>query len=527
MCIIQTGYGPIRGVHEGNLYSFMGVPYARPPVGQLRFRPAQKPETWTETLDCTCPRPMAMQRADETDNPGEPYYTDFFFAGLPKQSEDCLYLNVTTCDLKGKKPVYMWFHGGALHSGFSYEPEFNPEAFAEKGIVVVSVAQRLNIFCYLSLPQLDEDRCQSGNYGLTDQLQAFEWVCENIANFGGDPDNITIGGQSGGTTKSIALAIACHSADAGRVPRRIIVESGIKWRFSFTPKNEADENGKAYLTSIGLDENMSAEELRRLPAQRLMSKGNRLMPGTMTMNPKLFRYASVREASEAGMLDHTDMIVGLNLGEANVPSVQSEDDLMNFWTSMLGSRADAEELRKTLGEELSPADAARLMGTYGLCEDAGPNQSRNLMVAREFAGFIHARGGPARIYVYLFTRYPTSAPDDHGPGREWEKLWAWHAGELWYSFQSLREGVPPVRPWEKADFDLAACMNDYWTNFMYTGDPSDGPRSVRTAWPECRGSGTYIQLDEAVTVHDTHFTDSWTRDYVRRAFRFEGKAGES
>ena len=521
MCIVQTSYGPILGVHNNDLYCFMGVPYAQPPVGNLRFRPAQKLLPWTETLNCTLPKPMAMQRADDTDNPGEPYYTDFFFAGLPEQSEDCLYLNITTKDLTGKKPVYIWFHGGALNTGFSYEPEFNPEAFAKKGIVVVSVAQRLNIFGYLSLPQLDEDTCQSGNYGLTDQVQAFYWVCDNIDRFGGDPDNITIGGQSGGTTKSIALAIACHSADNHNVPRRIIVESGIKWRFSFTPKSEADRSGKAYLASIGLDDNISAEELRQLPAHRLMSKGNPLMPGTMTMDPRLFHYESVREAAEAGIFSNTDMIVGMNLGEANVPPINSEDDLMAFWSSMLGSDSEAKDLRKALAPDLLPADAARLMGTYGLCEDVGPNQSRNLMVARQFAELIHHCGGTSNIFVYLFTRYPPSAPDDNTPGREREKLWAWHACELWYSFQSLREGVCPIRPWEKEDFELASSMNDYWTNFMYNGNPSVGPRTVPIPWPPCGESGEYLQLDSPIKLHEGHFTDRWTRDYVRRAFQFD------
>lgn len=517
-CVVKTQFGEIQGNLSDGIYSFMGVPYAQPPVGELRFRPAQPLKPWDGILNCTCPRPMAMQCADETDIPGEPYHSDFFFDGLPEQSEDCLYLNVTTNNLEGKRPVYVWFHGGGLNTGFSYEHEFNPESFARKGVVVVSVAQRLNVFGYLALKQLESDGQQSGNYGLTDQLQAFHWIWDNIAAFGGDPENITLGGQSGGTSKVIALTMACKKAKDGKMPRRLVLESGLKWSTVFDPIADAEKRGREYLCSIGLNENISADELRQLPALSLMSKHNRLLPGTMIFDDKLFDYPSVREAAMAGEFDDIDMIIGTNLGESVLPPINSEGELETMWKNMTG--CDVLPLRQSIGLERSPADAARIMGTYGLCENVGPNQSRNLMVARQFANLIQEHGGTGRIYVYLFTRYPPTTFDDIAAGRRREELWAWHAAELWYSFNSLRKNIPPIRPWEDADFILSNTMNDYWTNFMYCGNPTDGPQSMKLEWPLCNETGAYIQFDSEVQVHNEHFTDRWTRDFVRKAYGF-------
>ena len=157
-------------------------------------------------------------------------------------SEDCLYLNVmTTGDSLSsteKKPVYVWFHGGGLNSCYTFEPEGNAEAFAKNGIVVVTVEQRLGVFGYLSLPQLTEEQGQSGNYGLMDQIKAMEWIKENIANFGGDPENITVGGQSGGTTKAMAMT-ASPKMDVE--VDKLILESGLKYNMEFQTLESAEE----------------------------------------------------------------------------------------------------------------------------------------------------------------------------------------------------------------------------------------------------------------------------------------------
>lgn len=190
--IINTKYGQVRGVVEEDVLVFKGVPYAAPPVGELRWKAPQDPASWEGVRECDTygPRPVQPPQGGLF---FEPWGSDFYYMGFTAYSEDCLYLNIAT-DAESadeKRPVFMWFHGGGLSSGYSYEIEFNPTVLAKKGVVVVTVGQRLNVFGYLSLPQLSAEQGGiSGNYGLMDEVKALDWVRENIAAFGGDPDNI-------------------------------------------------------------------------------------------------------------------------------------------------------------------------------------------------------------------------------------------------------------------------------------------------------------------------------------------------
>ena len=209
--IVDTAYGKVQGINHTGDYAdvveFRGIPYAAPPVGDLRWKPPVDPEPWEDVLVCDTYKDIPMQVLGGAEV--EPYLSDLYYDGVPKMSEDCLYLNVMTTgdsmNADAKKPVFVWFHGGGLNSCYTFEPEGNGEAFAKNGIVFVSVEQRLGAFGYLSLPQLTEEQGQSGNYGLMDQIKAMQWIKENIANFGGDPENITVGGQSGGTTKAMSM----------------------------------------------------------------------------------------------------------------------------------------------------------------------------------------------------------------------------------------------------------------------------------------------------------------------------------
>ena len=171
----------------------------------------------------------------ENDMAAEPWKSDFYYEPLPTFSEDCLYLNIATPAVTGDEnlPVYVWYHGGGLNHGFSYEVECDPEALAAKGVVVVEVGTRLGVFGYMVLPQLSEASGYgaSGNYGLMDSIKAVEWIKQNISAFGGNPDNITIGGQSGGTSKTAAF----FASDIGvGLANNVIWESGMKYNMNFT-----------------------------------------------------------------------------------------------------------------------------------------------------------------------------------------------------------------------------------------------------------------------------------------------------
>ena len=260
--------------------------------------------------------------------------------GYPEMSEDCLYLNITTGanSPDEKRPVLMWFHGGGLASGHSYEIEFDPNELARKGIIVVTVGQRLNIFGYLTLPQLSEEQGgRSGNYGLMDEIKALDWVSENIAAFGGDPEHITIAGQSGGTWKTGALAASPEQK--GRV-KRVINQSGLCWIRHIPTMQQEQENAAAYLSSIGIDPTLPVSELRKIPAQTLLQSNGQpfghgpRLPAEMVCDGKYIATTNMMENIDRYAGD-CDYLTGGNYGETHMGGslfspirVESREDLL-------------------------------------------------------------------------------------------------------------------------------------------------------------------------------------------------------
>ena len=245
--IVQTSFGPVQGVEltgeNAGLTQFRDIPYAAPPVGELRFAPPADPTPWTDVRVCDSWPPAAIQ----TFFPGEGLYP----LGRPERSEDCLYLNVTTGaeSADEKRPVFIWYHDGGLSNGYSFDPRNDHSPLAKKGIVVVSVGHRLAEFGYMALPQLTAEQGQSGNYGLMDTVKALQWVHDNIARFGGDPDNVTIGGESGGCAKCCALA---GLKETRGLFRRVINQSGLYWLRKFHTQKEAEKenNDRRYYKEL-------------------------------------------------------------------------------------------------------------------------------------------------------------------------------------------------------------------------------------------------------------------------------------
>lgn len=520
MCIVNTRCGAVLGRQRNDVYEFLGVPYAQPPLGDLRFLPAQPVVQWNETIDCTHHKAIAVQNLNETAVGAdfEPYRSDFYYGGIPSQTENCLYLDITTSGFSEKKPVYIWLHGGALTTGYCYEPEFDGTMFAQKGVVLVRISHRLNVLGCLALEQLADQSGCSGNYILSDLLCALDWVKQNISDFGGNPDNITVGGQSGGTTKALALAIA--SRVNGQGIKKLILESGIKWAQAFPSQEEACQKGRLYLRDLGLDENISAEELRALPIDKLMKPSSPYYPGSLVTDNRLLPYDSIRSAIQAGVLRGTQLIIGCNMGEASTPSISTEDELLRFWAENIGCE-NAKRLRQLTADQ-TPQDAARLMCTYGLCapekENLGRCQGRNLMVARKFSSYLSFLHNDSNVYVYLFNHFTPNRPEEKGGNRDSSIQWAWHSSELWYTFGSLAAGIPPARPWSETDFQLRDQVNDFWTNFIYTGNPNMGPRVPVCRW---ESSKAFLEIKEGPICHTAPLSsDELLEPYVSDLFRF-------
>ena len=503
--IANTKYGDIRGAELSGKYqgitTFRSVPYALPPVGELRFRPPVDPVHWTGVLDATMfgPRPMTSSTVNALNS--EPYGSDFYYKGNPSMSEDCLYLHVTTgaADPSERRPVFMWFHGGALLSGYYSEIEFDPSELARKGIVVVSVGQRLNAFGYLCLPQLSaEQGGTSGNYGFMDEVKALDWVRENITAFGGDPDNITVGGQSGGTAKSTALATSPKAV--GKV-KRVINQSNLSWANDvYETMETAYANCQEYLKNIGLDPDISVEELRRVPAQQFFNQremvffGPGALPGSMVCDGQYIMSTSCQENME-NYAQGLDFLTGGNEGEMSIngfalfndgKKFESAAEFYDFMHEKLGDLFDKYEFEKNYPVTDKNAQfMGRILAARGLSDGF---LNGGVIQNRYFGAYRAVHAPQTHTYSYNFGRYLPSRPEEEGTVRDSKEQMAWHSGELWYTFGSLLTGEPACREWESVDLEIAEQLSSYWANFIATGNPNgkDSFGKELPFWPESR-----------------------------------------
>lgn len=265
--VVNTKQGQVEGYLSGGTVIFKGIPYAAPPVGDLRFRRPQEHESWEGIRPCkefgnSCPQ------ADLT-APGF-YAKEFYDEPLPALNEDCLYLNIWTPESAGpdsKLPVMFWIHGGAFMHGTGSEKEFDGEGMARRGVILVTINYRVNAFGFFAHPELEQENDErvSGNYGILDQIAALKWVRENIAGFGGDPDNITVFGQSAGCM-SVQTIISSPLA-AGMLKRAILQSGGGLHGLHETPgKEQAWEAGRKLMEHLGVG---SVAELRQVSAEKL------------------------------------------------------------------------------------------------------------------------------------------------------------------------------------------------------------------------------------------------------------------
>lgn len=507
--IVSTKYGLMSGLELGGAYEgitqFRGIPFAAPPVGELRWRPPQDPACWEGVRSCTNYAPAIVQPSDG-DLDAEPWATDFYYMGQMPQSEDCLYLNVTTgaSSKEEKRPVFVWFHGGATDHGYSYEIEFDPRELARKGIVVVSVPQRLHALGYLALPQLSEEQGgKSGNYILMDDVKALEWIVENIEQFGGDPENITVGGQSAGTGKSGSLAFTPYGREH---VKRVINQSGLYWLRENKTLKEYEEACREYLKKLDIDPDLPLSELRKLDARTFIPK-KRIGPAPYALvydGDLVPDLSCVDSMKKYGI--KFDYLAGTNLGETMIKpgtvrgqlgflDVQEFYDYAKQELGDLYEEFDLENLLKLTPENVD-RETRRLASNGLICTE----RSKGGLMLNRYLGAWRKKVAPdKKSFNFLFSRISPSRPEDDGTARDPKKLMSWHSNELWYIFASLRPGTPPARPWEDVDFKLADLMSTYWANFISTGDPnSEGlPK-----WPESDETYSYAEFEDTIIAHE-------------------------
>ena len=466
----STESGVISGIREGGLHIYKGVPFAAPPVGDLRWRPPAPVTPWTGTRKAEAFAPACMQTG--VSMPGET---------PPSVSEDCLYLNIWTPakSAQGRLPVIVWIYGGGYINGSASMPLYWGDQLAHKGVIVVTIGYRLGPLGFLAHPELTRESAQhsSGNYGLMDQIAALEWIQRNIAAFGGDPKNVTIAGQSSG---AISVSILMASPLAKGLFQRAIGESGGLFEpLQLAPKYllaNAEGDGEKYAVSLGAS---SLKELRRLPADRLTGNAGGIV------HPVIEPYVlpvSPYEAFTSGRQNDVPLLLGSNAEEA-----RSLTDVTHVKVATFDS-----DIEHSFGQLPAPLIAAYPHATDEEARQARLDLERDLRFGWDMWAWarLQAATGQNPVYYYSFRQKPPFPA-----GSVYEGWGASHFAELWYVFDHLNQ--EPWR-WSKADRKVAQEMSSYWVNFARSGNPNS---QDLPPWPAFTNTESKVlDISDPITV---------------------------
>jgi para-nitrobenzyl esterase len=455
--------GELSGKRLGAVDTFLGVPFAAPPVGANRWRAPQPAPTWigvraADRFGASC------WQAITPDGFG-PWTHEYVVQG--EVSEDCLYLNVwTPAKAAGKRPVLVWIHGGGFTQGSGSVPIYDGAKLAAQGIVVVDINYRLGAFGFLAHPELTREAAATGappaNFGLQDMIAALKWVRADISAFGGDPDQVTIAGQSAG---SMAVHDLIASPLAKGLFRRAIAESGLPGTAPAAPLADAERAGEAFAKARGAAD---LAALRALTPQQIAagppSPSSPIVDGVLLTE-------SPAKAEAEGRFNDTPILAGINADEGSAMSPAYGKGAEAGWSDLL---------QKSFGPM-----APRFADLYPASTDADrARASRDVLRDRGLGGLYkwskaRLAAGRQPLYVYLF--------DHTEPGPKSAQYHAFHSAEIPYVFQTL--DASPERPFTDADHALSDQLSRYWVNFVRTGDPNGAGLPV---WPRMAGEDPSI-----------------------------------
>ena len=457
---VKTRYGMVRGIRsEKNCVTiFRGIPYAAPPIGENRWREPQKMLPWKGIKLCDQYASACLQLPKKQD--------DFFFIescknGVPDfssvASEDCLYLNIWTptemveSREDDRRPVLIWIHGGGYTRGSSFGAMSDGEIMASRGIIVVSINYRLNIFGFFKHPELEKEQGHSGNYALLDQAAAIRWVYENIENFGGDPKNITICGQSAGSKSVECLSVMPQTK--GMVSRAIMQSCSFdavdSYDWEFDEAEAVENNSKAFCEFVGAHNIM---ELRAIPGKKLLYQyGKFVAQGYMDFRCicedgySLFKNPG--RAIAAGEEHISSLIIGCTNEESKLMPYQNNITRENYCAKIA-------ELPKVFAPMAAikvqdDDEAVRIFNQWFAWYDNNVNYSICSHMAR------HGKNS----YCYSFQR---QIPGEDEPG-------VFHTADIPYAFGNLSKCW---RPYTKEDYELERVMSGFWENYIKTGNPN-------------------------------------------------------
>lgn len=459
--IVEASAGPVQGLDNHGVYEYLGIPYAQPPVGELRWQPPQPYPQWTNTREATRFGPTCAQIT-----------TLGAFAGPPNSNEDCLYLNVFTPKLPGseKLAVLVWIHGGGNFDGESND--YDASKLASKGnLVVVTLNYRLGLLGWLANPALDHEGHPFGNYGLMDQQLALKWVQKNIASFGGDPKRVALGGQSAGSVDTSAHVV---SPLAAGLFNRAIFESVLLDSISLSA---GEKLGSEFASAAGCGSGSGRDVsvcLRRLPVETILK-----LQGTESANGPYVTTAPIADgtivpsqglfdALKKGEFAHMPMMSGFTHDEYNFPiaineyfsappqAPVSEADVRKYVETTYSANASKVLAAYKPGSYTTPQLALDSMGTGSLiC----PQQAMNRILASQVS-----------LYAYEFNDETAPFFFPELPG--FQSL-AYHTADIQYLFSGWHGGTRGIaHQLNSAQEQLSDALVAAWANFARTGNPN-------------------------------------------------------
>jgi para-nitrobenzyl esterase len=442
---------------------FKGIPYAAPPVGDLRWRAPKPAAHWEGTRQADQFGPVCMQGG-----------------GNQKMSEDCLYLNVWTgaqaagskasSKASEKRPVMVWIYGGGYTGGSGSQPMYDGEALAKKGAVVVTFNYRLGTLGFFSHPELtkESDRRGAANFGVMDSIAALQWVQRNIARFGGDPKQVTIFGESAGAGM-VANLMTIPSAKGLFV--RAIGESSAWSTARIAPLStlaDAELQGEKLADAVGAK---SLAELRAQPAEAIQKAGRGSGP---VVDGYLIREDPGKVFAAGKQID-VPVLTGSNRDESFGGNPKSAAEFVEQARTRFGDLADAFLKLYPAGSDEEARESAFYSG-----------RDEMAFIMRNWAR-LAAKSGKSKAFVYYFTEQPPRLENARGPFAPGPHGSATHVSEILYAFGHL-DGS---RPWTDSDRQVADSMSSHWVNFAKTGDPNGKGLSK---WPVFDGKSQSVMV---------------------------------
>jgi para-nitrobenzyl esterase len=487
--IIRTEKGDVRGIlsDDERVEIFAGIPFAKPPVGELRWKEPQELEPWDGVLTADHFAPMAMQvEYGRVFNFLVNCYVhsknDRTYKG--PMSEDCLYLNVwrpsnIAAGVDGEKlPVLVYIHGGSLTSGQSWYEKYDGTNLAREGIIVVTVAYRLGVFGYFADKELaaESPNGTTGNYGLLDQIKALEWVSKNIEAFGGDTGNITIAGESAGSSSVNAI---CASPLAKGLFRRAIAES------SSIVQKTPPHTFRTMKTALEMGANIkeefkcsTVEELRKIPAEKLIKtkyKNSSMTVDGYALPRTPYEIYTDGQNNEEALLNGFNAREGFSFGAFNFPSKRNLHSLLE---STFKDRTDQVIAAQNIRTNKDARDY--YYDVYSAVCFTYPHDCWTRCLA--------AQGRP--VYEYYFSK-------ENG------ELGTLHSGEMIYAYRN----VPRTSNYNQSDYDLEMIMSSYWLNFVKYGNPNGTASNGKQLpeWKTFNESGLLLELGENCVMREDPF----------------------